>query len=217
MAAKLGFLSRFRRHREDVRRIIISGTGRAGTTYLVELLTELGLDTGEWSSNDYFPEARAGLERGIFDPIGPRIIKSPFLCENVDAVLAAGIKIDHVVIPVRRFEDAAASRVYVQEATTGSADGTPVEGGLWETGHANEQIAILYRKFANLIESLLRNDIPMTLISFPRSAIDPQYLFGKLSPLIPGTSQSRFQEAFSRISKPSLIHQFEHVSQKQGA
>lgn len=204
----LGFLPRLRRPTNDTRRIFISGTGRAGPTYLVELLTELGLDTGEWSATDYSPKARAGLERGIFDPCGPRIIKSPFLCENVDAVLAAGIKIDHVVIPVRRFEDAAASRAYVQEITTASPDGSPVAGGLWETDHADEQIGVLYRKFANLIESLSRNDIPMTLISFPRSATDPQYLFGKLSSLMPGVSESMFQQAFSRIAKPSLIHKF---------
>lgn len=129
----------------------------------------------------------------------------------MDAVLSAGIKIDHVVIPVRRFEDAAASRAYVQKITAASPDGSPIGGGLWETDRADEQIAILYRKFANLIESLARNDIPMTLISFPRSATDAQYLFGKLSPLMPGVSESRFQEAFFQISKPSLIHQFKQT------
>lgn len=78
MLPMLGFLSRFRRPKEDTRSIIISGTGRAESTYLVELLTELGLDTGEWSAKDYFPEARAGLERSIFDPLGPRVIKVHF-------------------------------------------------------------------------------------------------------------------------------------------
>jgi hypothetical protein len=208
MMPKFKFLSRIGHPKEDTRRIIISGTGRAGTTYLVQLLTELGLDTGEWAEKDYFPKARAGFERGIFEPSGPRIIKSPFLCENVDAVLAAGIRIDHVVIPVRRFDEAAASRAYVQETAGGYKDGGAVEGGLWEAESADEQIAVLYRKFANLIESLVRNDISMTLISFPRSATDPGYLFGKLSPLMPGVSESRFRQAFLQISKPSLIHRF---------
>ena len=47
-------------------RILISGTGRAGTTFLVQLLTELGLDTGysdpERVAMTYSEQARAGLE-----------------------------------------------------------------------------------------------------------------------------------------------------------
>jgi len=62
------------------RHVVISGTGRAGTTFLVALLTNLGFDTG-------FPEkeierlksetARAGLEHYIREEGSPYIIKSP--------------------------------------------------------------------------------------------------------------------------------------------
>ena len=77
-------------------RLYISGTGRAGTTFLMQLFTELGLDTGFKRVSDnksYFPTARAGLEQDLFDRKGPRIVKSPFLCDHVDDVLAAGFKI----------------------------------------------------------------------------------------------------------------------------
>jgi hypothetical protein len=185
-------------------RIFISGTGRAGTTYLVQLLTKLGLDTGTWTDDEYFPNSRAGLERHIFDLEAPRIIKSPFLCEQVDAVLAAGMAIDHVIIPIRRLEDAAASRILVQQA----APGENVKGGLWETETAEGQIDVLRRKLSSLIEALVRHDIPMTLISFPRSATDASYLYRKLSPLLPNVEEDFFHRVFAEVAKPELIHDF---------
>ena len=64
--------------------IIIAGTGRAGTTFLVQLFTELGLDTG-FSKEDFLtkidPISHGGLERSLDDANYeklPRVIKSPF-------------------------------------------------------------------------------------------------------------------------------------------
>ncbi|PBB19528.1 hypothetical protein [Mesorhizobium sp. WSM4313] len=188
----------------DAKRIFISGTGRAGTTYLVQLLTKLGLDTGTWTDDEYCPNARAGLERHIFDLDAPRIVKSPFLCEQVDAVLAAGVAIDHVIIPIRRLEDAAASRILVEQANPGEN----VKGGLWETETAEGQVDVLRRKLTSLIEALVRHDIPMTLISFPRSATDASYLYRKLSPLIPNVEEAFFHRVFVEVAKPELIHDF---------
>ena len=46
--------------------IIITGTGRTGTTFLVQLLTNLGLETGFTRQNmALFENARAGLEHDV--------------------------------------------------------------------------------------------------------------------------------------------------------
>src|SRR5688500_21624 len=89
--------------------VVISGTGRAGTTFLVHLLTNLGLETG------YTPEtvkvpllSRAGLEKNIFQPDAPYIVKSPYLCDLIEQVMAADVKIEAAIVPVRHFEAAAA-------------------------------------------------------------------------------------------------------------
>lgn len=201
-------IARFRAPHLPKGHIFISGTGRAGTTYLIQLFSELGFDTGNWSDADYFPQARAGLERQIFDTKIPKVAKTPFLCDNVDEALAAGIQIGHVIIPIRKISDAAASRIHVQLETTGLKDGKTVSGGLWGTESAAHQADVLSRKLSNLIESLVRHDIAMTLISFPRSAIDAGYLFGKLSPIMPTISRSVFFNAFKRIAKPDMIHDF---------
>jgi hypothetical protein len=64
------------------RHVIISGTGRAGTTFLVQLLTELGLDTGLTDSHtDIFENCNAGMEKDLREPDAPYIVKSPFLCD----------------------------------------------------------------------------------------------------------------------------------------
>lgn len=186
--------------------IIISGTGRAGTTFLVELLAKLGFDAGTWNEGNYSPIANAGLERNVLKAGGYQVVKSPHFCDQVDDAVRAGIKIDHVIVPVRKIEDAAASRARVQEAATGARDGRGVPGGLWGTTSADEQVEVLTRKFANLIEALVRNDIPTTMVSFPRIATDADYLFEKLSPLVQHVGREEFRHVFSEVAKPERIN-----------
>jgi len=74
--------------------IVITGTGRAGTTFLVQLLTHLGLDTGfDVDTIDLSPIARASLETDIRDPNAPYIVKSPFLCDLAEEVVASSVRI----------------------------------------------------------------------------------------------------------------------------
>ena len=204
-------------------RVFISGTGRAGTTFLIQVLSDLGLDTGfgrsgvfggrgrpapEAPSEQYFETARAGLERDIFLADNPLIVKSPYLCDHVDDLLAAGIKIGHLVIPVRDIRQAAESRRHVQNETTGQIDGVGVAGGLWDTDHALRQEEILALKFARLIEAGARNDIPMTFLAYPRFARDADYAFDTLRFLFPFTSRAAFRTQFAARVKPDWVHDF---------
>ncbi|GAA4118827.1 hypothetical protein ACFFTN_13735 [Aminobacter aganoensis] len=191
-------------------RVYITGTGRAGTTFLMQLLTELGLDTGfhEDDGSSYFATARAGLEWDIFDPTGPTIVKSPFLCDHMDDLLAAGFEFRHVIVPVRDISSAAASRKLVQTQTTGTADGIAVAGGLWGTDRGTDQADVLAHKFAAVVDALVRNDIPTTFVSFPRITKDKEYLFAKLAPIFPNIRASRFRSAFKRVSRPEMVNDF---------
>jgi len=93
--------------------VIITGTGRNGTTFLVELLTNLGFDTG-FSVNDIVSKkhkvARAGLEHDLRRENCPFIVKGFFLEEELNR---DDIAIQHVFIPVRDLYAAAESRRYV--------------------------------------------------------------------------------------------------------
>ena len=68
--------------------LIISGTGRAGTTFLVQLLTELGLDTGfKDAFSEFHANCNAGMEWNLRREDAPYVVKSPELCEYLDEVL----------------------------------------------------------------------------------------------------------------------------------
>src|SRR5688572_24304601 len=99
--------------------IIISGTGRSGTTFLVQLFTSLGLDTGfPDPTSAVLANCNGGMEWNIRDPNAPYIVKSPWLCDSLDEILEQGdVVVDHALIPVRELYAAAESRRDVSRRT----------------------------------------------------------------------------------------------------
>lgn len=145
----------------------------------------------------------------IRDDDAPYIVKSPYLCDLIDEVLASSVRIEHAIIPVRQFDAAAASRAHVQKLTTGDTDGKPeVNGGLWDTDEADNQVGVLRLKFTKLIEALVRHDIPITLLAYPRLIRDPDYLYAKLKFLLSNIDLGSFQMVFNSIVRPEWVHQF---------
>jgi hypothetical protein len=190
---------------------IISGPGRAGTTFLVILLTRLGVQTGftlQTAANENL--ARAGLETWRIAAGSPYVIKSPWLCDRIDRLLASdpSVVIDHVLLPVRALEAASESRASVQERTTGSRSGETVPGGLWLTTDPSQQEQVLERQLARLVVSLARCDIPNTLLWYPRLAQDASYLYAKLRFLLGNTSLERFKAVYKETVRPDWVHQY---------
>jgi hypothetical protein len=158
---------------------------------------------------DFFPIARAGFEMDIRHPSAPHIVKTPFLCDIAEEVLASSVRIEHAIIPVRQFDAAAASRAHVEKLSAENPDGkSKVPGGLWDTDEAHDQAAMLRQKFTKLIEVLVRHDIPITFLSYPRLVRDHDYLFAKLNFLLGGIDLASFRAEFNRIVRPEWIHQF---------
>jgi len=193
-----------------IHKIIITGTGRTGTTFLVQLLSELGLDTGytrqSWR-NDYFEHCKAGLERDILAADSPYIVKNPEFCSTLPALLSTGrIAVDHVLVPIRELSEAAQSRIRI-----GGANGS-VPGGLTGTADPAAQKGILAENFHRLMHTLADHDIPHTLLHFPRIARDCDYAFAKLRFMAPGTGRDAFDTAFRSVSRPGLIHDFKAPS-----
>lgn len=153
------------RRNPPVHKVIISGTGRSGTTFLVTLLGALGLDTGITERNwdrKYFENCKAGLEHEILDPQTPYIIKNPALCETLRRALATGrFTIDHAYVPIRDLGSVAASR-----AAVGGAHGS-APGGLWGTDNPAAQGAVMARMFHELVHTLVANEIPTPSFCFP--------------------------------------------------
>src|SRR5687767_2254960 len=152
------------------RHIIISGTGRNGTTFLVQLFTALGLNTGFADlTSDVHTNCDAGMEWDIRRPDAPYIIKSPFLCDYLDEALEGGnVVIEHAIIPMRDLFSAAESRRDVTRRTDKKLFSDGIPGGLWRAEKPELQEAALATLFHNLIHTAAKRDIPITLLYFPR-------------------------------------------------
>ncbi len=190
---------------QAIHKVIITGTGRAGTTFLMQLLTSIGLDTGFATSEEgIFDNCNAGMEWRITEPNAPYIIKDPRLCDDLEWVmLTKKFVIDHAFVPIRHIKAATKSRIRVS-----AQGGLRAKGGLWDTNNPDDQEGILLEKFYALIFTLMKYDIPCTFLSFPRIVKDPEYVYDKMKPVHKGISYSIFFDAFQRISRPELIHSF---------
>ena len=191
------------------RHVIISGTGRAGTSFLVHLLTHCGLDTGyspDYQSLSKFPNA--GLERDIRRDDAPYIVKAPQMCDYMSTVLRnPEIVIEHAIIPVRTLDDAANSRIRVARISKQMV-GRNGAGGLWGTSSSRRQRAVLAEKFATIVSDLVAADIPITFLHFPRFVEQVEYCCTKLSPIFPAVEDSVFKGAFAKTADPRLVHKF---------
>jgi len=215
--------------------VIITGTGRAGTTFLMELLTSLGLDTGfkpENVSSLKNEIARAGLEKNIGDADCGYIVKNPGFCNHAEEVLSRDdIIIDHVIIPMRDLVAAAESRRVVTRENKrtdsillrlkmkllrffygpGAFKRKIYDGGLIgaaQSSKSGKQEEILLEVIYKLMLILSKFDVPVTLLQYPLITKDCQYLYQKLSPVLNEVPFNLFQEAFNKTVKPGLVHSY---------
>lgn len=192
------------------RHIIISGIGRSGTTFLVKLFTELGMDTG-FTPGEYpiFENCNAGLEIPLKKANAPYVVKDPRLCDYLPEVIAMGKVIEHAIIPVRKLEHAVKSRVSVQQRSAHLLESRKsIPGGLWDAASDEQQQQVLAEKFYRLVHNLTVFSIPTTFLDFPRLANDAYYLYDKLRPLL-HIDSATFMQVYARVADPSAIHNFD--------
>jgi len=206
------------------RHVVITGTGRSGTTFLVELMTYLGLDTGfspQTIESKKYKEARAGLEFDIRREESPYVVKKPRFCEYATEVLRRDdIIIDHVFIPMRDLYSAAESRRFVEKNTLSQLSFSErlavaqtrevLPGGLWGTTSTEpgEQEEILVQRVYDLLLALSDSTVPVTVMRYPRLVKDCPYLYEKLKPVLRDISYESFQAVFSKTARPELVHRF---------
>lgn len=204
--------------------LFITGTGRAGTSFLVRYLSALGLDTHLTRHPDprWHEAANAGLEN---IPIGrnvpglPYVVKTPWLSELIGDVLAnPAIIVDAVIVPVRDLADAAASRVineqraihaavpWMAEVSASTENWGVTPGGVVFSLNPVDQGRLLAVWFHQLVLQLVRAEVPVVFLDFPRLAQDGAYLFEKLRHLLPqGTTAEQALRAHADIADPAKI------------
>ena len=190
--------------------VLISGTGRAGTTFLVRLLGELGEDTGFLNPEQGIdPISHAGLEVDLLTVPMPRVVKSPFACEKLSVALERKLyRVDHCFVPMRDLYSAAESRRRISRIH-GNLNANEVAGGIWDTDRPEEQENELAHKFYHLMLTLAQYNIHHTLLDFPRFVNDAEYLWRNISPVFPKIRKSRFYSAFHDLVRPEWVHRFE--------
>jgi hypothetical protein len=183
-------------------KIVIAGTGRAGTTLLVGILSDLGMDTG-FSPGVPAP-TEGGLERYIEHPNSPRLVKSPVLSTRLRPLLQRGtVQIEHVIIPMRDLDVAVASRVRRARYGLRSKD----RGGLVGTRSVRRQREALTLMVYELMDTLATFDIPHTLLLFPRFAFDWEYTHRKLGFLVPDATPEDFRRVIEARYDGSQVRQ----------
>jgi len=192
--------------------VLITGTGRAGTSLLMQILTELGLDTGFKKGVKLDAKSNAGLERSIKDiDRWSYIVKNPEFCFEIPMILKEK-EIDHVFICVRDAWDTALSR---RENSRNNS-----LGGYWYADTIQEQIDSNDLAVHQLIQSIAYHDLQNTIICFDKMVEDCDYLWLKLTPLLVSfifnettdtydainlVSYEEFKEVYYRIVDKSKI------------
>jgi hypothetical protein len=191
---------------------LIGGTGRAGTTFIVQLLTELGLHTGFHRNNiRLYTPARAGLEWSLADPKAPYFVKQPTLpAGELNRLLHAAVLLDYAIIPMRSFEAVAKSRAYVQKCATGLAiaNGHDVPGGLWHAHDEAEQLRVLQIEFAELMDVVTRHRVRTLFPRYPDLVRDPRYIFDQLAPVLGEVTFEAFASAHRAVARPGWVNSF---------
>ena len=192
-------------------RIVITGTGRAGTTLLVQLFTALGFNTG-YTLNDALTLvdkiSLAGLEN-LLTKESPVIVKSPYLTDTLFKDLAEhDFGVLFAIIPIRKLEDAAESRRRVHgEAIRQGLDPYIHPGALWLTDDPALQEERLALQHYKAVYALAKYRVRTFSLAFPDYAYDISYCFRALESIweIYGVSQAEFVAAFGRVVDVSKI------------
>lgn len=179
--------------------LLIAGTGRAGTTFLVQYLAGCGLETqlAREGHHAYDDAANAGLEDLLLGQSNaPYVSKSPWLYEYVERLLSDNdVVIDAVIVPMRSLVEAATSRVVNEMRARYAAAAIPDDckqwaswgttaGGVVYSLNPLDQARLLALGFHELLHALVKRKIPVLFLDFPRFVEDHDYLYESLESVL---------------------------------
>ena len=204
--------------------LLVAGTGRSGTSFVVRYLTGLGMDTHlsrRGADAGWYEEANAGLEdTPLIDPASmPDVIKSPWSYEFVTELLGRDdIGLRAAIVPIRDLGEVAVSRsILERQAIHARAEwmvlrDTPYEtwgytpGGIVFSLAVADQARLLAVGFHHLVEQLVAAEVPIAMPLFPRMIEDADYLFRVLRPFLPdGIDAATARAVHAEIADASKV------------
>jgi hypothetical protein len=214
----------FRNQTEVREHLLIAGTGRSGTSFLVRYMTELGMDTvlaRQGEAAEWDEDANAGFEgMPLVDPDQvPYVIKNPWGFEFIDELLQhPTVRLRTAIVPVRDLRDAASSRMILERRAIHAKAAWMAERDMpWESwGYTSggaifslnpvDQARLLAVGFHHLMEKLITSDVPVIMLAFPRLVEDADYLFRALRSVLPeGTTIAQARVAHARTANATKV------------
>ena len=201
---------------------VITGTGRAGTSFLMAVLSTLGIPTGFNSSyargvlqntpyhaglesvpTAFLCRSNALCTESIVFEKRRQVIKSPYLAlqDRFPLWLTPPVSgLANVILPIRSSTETAASR---------NANGQDRPGGFWN--HATDYLSQQHSDehlLSTLMVELTKQDVDVTRLHYPSHVVDPQYIARKLEWLLCRYNISKhvFVKVHKSLYNMTLVH-----------
>jgi hypothetical protein len=178
-------------------KVLITGTGRCGTTFLIKLFSFLGFDTG-YNRDNYklsiSPNCNSGMEKKYTENY--YILKNPIFMINIETIVKdTSIIIKNVIIPIRDLKNSAKSRVIC-----GSKN-----GGLWNAKDELSQIEFYKNILTHYLLISTKYEINTIFLDFDKMVNDKTYLFNKLKHLLDekNVDLELFSQVYDEVSLSS--------------
>jgi len=170
-------------------KILITGTGRCGTTFLIKLFSFLDFNTG-YNRDNYInyidSNCNSGMERYYNENY--YILKNPNFIRNIKIILEdTSVKIKTVIIPIRNLKVSAKSRAKYGNSA----------GGWWYANNEFSQIKFYKDILVNYMYYMTKYDINTIFIDFDKMINDKSYLFNKLKNILDENNID--YETFSKV------------------
>jgi hypothetical protein len=154
-------------------KILITGTGRSGTTFLIKLFSFLDYDTGynkDTYMNSISKNCNSGMERKYTEKY--YILKNPSFIVNIANIMNdKTVNIKQVIITIRDYNESANSRARI---------GRGKDGGLWNAKDKETQQTFYAQIISNYVYFMTKYEINTIFIDFDKMVNDKEYLFNKL-------------------------------------
>lgn len=192
--------------------IVVTGPGRAGTSFLMQLLTRMGIETGFKPYDEPFDAEgiRAGCEydlnindelthaqiRSRLEEV-PFVFKAPDWSWRMKEYLHYNLTIiDHVILPFRDFDLAAKSRL---DAGLAWMVDESIQDELERVG---VQAAVHAAMFGRALEACYLYRIPVSILRFPLLVESAEYCFERLNRVFKfhSSQQEVFREMHQELS-----------------
>lgn len=179
-------------------KIVVTGTGRCGTSYLMHLFTYLGLNTGYTIDECEWHLERSKCNGGIEHEIGSEIFEKSDIVKNPTWMYSPTLltfDIDFIICPIRDLEKVAKSR------SLNSDYGGFLNGAKNE----QEQSDIDAKAFYHFVNYTVKHDLKVIFLDFPRIIHDSDYLYNKIGDKL-GVFKRPFKDSFKTIAAPEKVN-----------